>query len=654
MNEAGIINISGISESRCAPVISHIVKEERQSIVITASAGRAERLASDLSFFSRKEILVMPAEEQVFLRYEVKSQERLIGRLKALKELRAGKECVVVAPVSAVLKKMPPHRVFDSLSLKIASGGETDPATLRETLVKLGYERTDMVEGPGQFSVRGGIIDVFAPGSDDPYRIELFDTKVDSLRLLDRNTQRSARNLTYIEIPPAEHMPADKEVFQQAGKRLYREYTARIKALAKKGGEFSETASRLEKRRDELCEYIGGMTNLQVLENYLRYFYEDTEYLWDYMDGGKVIVDDPERICEFLDTMGAEIRNDFEAMLERGEVIPKDIGIFPGSEDFFRVYGRRGVYVLTPFTKRIKGADTLAGAYAVRSRQMVAFNGKMDILESELKNYAKKNYKITIIASAKEKLDNLREFVGRAGICGNILFKEGALTEGMDFPDEKVCYICENDIFPGQKIARRRRKKTAPGKMKPFADISKGDYVVHENHGIGRFLGIEPLTVQGEKKDYLKIKYAGNDLLYVPVEQMDIVQKYIGMDSASPRLNTLSGCEWKMAKAKAKAAVSEMAEGLLDLYAKRKIKEGYAFEKDSAWQREFEDSFPYAETEDQLRCIEEIKKDMEKPSAMDRLLCGDVGFGKTEVAARAIFKCVTDGKQAAIDRKSVV
>lgn len=646
----GIINISGISESRCAPIISDILKEEGQSLIVTATQTRANRLASDLSFFSEKEILVLPAEDQVFLRYEAKNHDQLIERLKILKALRTGHNCIVIAPVSAAVKKITPHRNFENASLKISLGDEADLSALKETLVKLGYERMELVDTRGQFSIRGGIIDIFTPDADHPYRVELFDTEVDSIRSFDIDTQRSMENLKYIEIFPAEQMLADKTVFNDGAANLHREYTAQIKRLLKKGADFAEAAEHLEKRRDELCEYIRNVSNLQLLENYLHYFYDDTEYLWDYMDGGTVIVDDPDRICEYLDARTAEVKDDFQVFLERGQVVPKDMELVSGKEDFYKIYGKETVYVLTPFAKAIKGAETLSEVRSIQSRQMVAFGGRMELLESELKEYARKQYRITIVASSKERIENLKEFTDRIGLFEKILFAEGTLSAGMDFPEAKICYISENDIFTGQKLQRknRKKKKSKSEKIQSFSDMRSGDFVVHENHGIGKFLGIEQLTVQGEQKDYLKIKYAGNDMLYVPVEQMDMIQKYIGSDGAAPKIHKLSGGDWKVTKAKAKAAIAQMAQELLQLYAQRKMQKGYAFSEDTVWQKEFEDAFPYTETDDQLRAIEEIKEDMERPAAMDRLLCGDVGFGKTEVAARALFKCIADGKQAAV------
>lgn len=668
MAKKGIINISGISESRTAYIAQEICKEEGQSIIVVASELRAKRLASDLSFFASKNVYALPAEDEVFLRYEAKNNDRLIERLKILKALRTGEDCIVVAPVSAAIKKITPHSSFEENSLKIKQGDDIEITEIRDRLVAMGYDRTDIVDSRGQFGIRGGIIDVFTPDANDPYRIELFDTEVDSIRTFDLDTQRSIENLKYIEIYPAEQVMVDKDQYEVAASRLFKEYTAQAGKLDRAGQKAKdkeaaeglddtesrrlfEAAANLTKRRDELCEYIRNVSNIQLLENYLQYFYDETEYLWDYMEDGTLIVDDPERIYEFLDTRSAELKEDFKVLLERGQIVPKDTELISDKTDFLKLYKEPLVYVISPFPKAIKGIDTYTELYNIQSRQMITFNGHMDLLETELKNYVKKNYMVYIVAGARERLDNLKEFCERAGIETNVIFKEGTLTAGMDFPEEKLCYISENDIFAAHKSGAKKRAgkaKTKGQKIQSFADMKKGDFVVHENHGIGKFLGIEQLNVQGEKKDYLKIKYAGNDMLYVPVEQMDIVQKYIGGDGVSPRINKLSGGEWKVTKAKAKAAIATMAKELLDLYASRSMEKGHSFGKDTVWQQEFEDSFPYTETADQLQSIAEIKEDMEKPVAMDRLLCGDVGFGKTEVAARAMFKCLAEGKQAAV------
>ena len=643
-----MIGISGVSESRAVPIISDIIDREGQSLIITSGTMRAEKLASDLSFFSNREIFVLPAEEQVFLKYEAKNHDTLLERLRVLKELRTNPDAVVIVPSSAAVKKMMPHSLFESSKLKLKTGEDLDIEEFKSAMVVMGYERMEIVEGRGEFSVRGGIIDIFTPDSDNPYRIELFGTEIDSMRSFDADTQRSIENINEIEIYPAEELLADKSVFERALSRIKGSYDAQIKNFEKRGDEYLDACEKLEQRKNELCEYVQNVSNVQLLENYVHYFYDEYEYIWDYMTGGTVIVEDPDRIYEHLDLREQEIKRDLEVLLESGRAVSEDSALITGRKDFYKIYEQESVYVITPFQKRIDGIETYTKLEKIVSRQVPGFNGRMEYFESELRRYIDSSYDVTICVSSKERLENLKGFVERCGLLTKVKFREGSLSAGMDFPEEKICYISDNDIFSGYKAARKRRKKSKGQQIQSFSDIKSGDFVVHENHGIGKFIGIEQLTVQNEKKDYLKIKYAGDDMLYVPVEQMDIVQKYIGSDGNAPKINKLSGGEWKLTKAKAKAAIAEMAQELLEMSAKRKMQKGHAFEKDTVWQREFEDAFEYQETDDQLSSIEEIKAVMEKAEPMDRLLCGDVGFGKTEVAARALFKCVSDGMQAAV------
>ena len=279
---------------------------------------------------------------------------------------------------------------------------------------------------------------------------------------------------------------------------------------------------------------------------------------------------------------------------------------------------------------------------------MTSYAGHLDVLENDLKRIADGKNRVVISASSDERQQTIDDFVANIGLADKIQVVQGSLSMGMVFPEEKLYIISDKDIFNSTRIGKKRHKTNRSQKMQSFSDFKTGDYVVHENHGIGKFLGIQALEVQGEQKDYLKIKYSGTDLLYVPVEQMDIVQKYIGSEGIAPKVSKLSGDEWKVAKTRAKLAIAEMTEELIKLYADRKASKGYAFSKDTVWQKEFEAYFSYQETDDQLTSIAEIKKDMESNLPMDRLLCGDVGYGKTEVAARAIFKCISEGKQAAM------
>ena len=653
MKTKGMINITGAAESRVAPVMARILKDEAkgQCLVVVSSYIRAKRLATDLSFFVDKTIYVLPPEEG-FIRYEAKNHDQLLERLKILKALRAGEDCIVVAPATGAIRKLPPRETFDNSALKLSRGEDINLEEVREKLIFMGYERVPLVDARGQFSIRGSIIDVFTADGDNPYRVELFDTEIDSIRSFDLDTQRSLENLKYIQVCQAEQILKDRELFQKAAARIRQAYAGQIRKYS--GEELSEgekeRGRNLLQRRDQLIEFAENCMNLQQLENFLYYFYDETEYIWDYMEQPVVIIDDPSRVYETLEVRDRETSEDFKTLLERGQAVPSDLKHFSSKQDYLKLYQRDRAYLFTPFQKTIKGLDSLVEIRNVVSKPTLVFNGKMDLLESEIKSYLKRSYKVTLVCANEERVSNMEEFLDRAGLLSRVWVKLGNLTGGIDFPEEKFCYIWDGDIFgtPRKKKRKKKHGHSMGQPIKSFADMQKGDFVVHENHGIGKFMGIQQLTVQDVKKDYLKIKYSGQDILYVPVDQMDIIQKYVGADTASPKLNKLAGSEWKTTKAKAKAAIANMAKELLELSAARQMERGYAFSPDTVWQKEFEDSFPYNETDDQLRCIEEIKADMEKDVAMDRLLCGDVGFGKTEVAARAMFKCAAEGKQVAV------
>ncbi|MBQ9930749.1 MAG: transcription-repair coupling factor, partial [Firmicutes bacterium] len=359
------------------------------------------------------------------------------------------------------------------------------------------------------------------------------------------------------------------------------------------------------------------------------------------------MVDDPDRVRELLELRDKEGAEDFKALMERGEAAPADADLFLTERHLSGIYRGRRAFVFTPFQKQIRGISSLDSSIHIVSKQPPVFNGRMDFLEKELKRYVKLRYRILLVCSTEERRENLQNFIDRCDLTGRVFADTGNLTGGMEFPDEKLVILSDKDIFVTTK--RKRTKSSREGApIKAFTDIRKGDFVVHESHGIGKFEGVEQLTVQGIRSDYLKVRYAGEDMLYIPVDQMDLIQKYVGAEGIAPRINKLSGGEWKKTRAKTKAAIKDMAAELLALSAARKMEVGYAFPSDSLWQKEFEDLFPYEETDDQLRCVQEIKRDMEKAYPMDRLLCGDVGYGKTEVAARAIFKCLAEGKQAAL------
>ena len=653
--DKGINHYSGVSESRVAKVAGDIInKHQGKGFIVVSSLSRAKSMAKDLSFFVRKNIFVLPEDETSFLRYEAKSREDLWKRMTAIKAILGTEEAIIIAPISACLKKLPPKEHYKNRKIYLQRGVEYEFTQLGEQLIRLGYERLPMINNPGQFSIRGSILDIFSPDAEEPYRVEFNDQEVESIRTFEPETQRSIEHLKAITVYPATQMPVDIAEFQRVAQKIDEEYQGYIEKLKK---EDSHLSKELGKRKEQLIESIQEGRNPQTVENYLEYFYPTATYMWDYLDENDIIlVDDPERIYQEAKIIEEESSEELEVLLSMGRAIPKDRRRIKDPQIFID-FLRNGAeeeckpryHVFTPFSKGIPGVDKTSRLLEIKSRQGPSYNGSLKSFAQDVRDYDNRGYRIVIACSTEERIQNLKELLEEDGLRDRISFELGTLSSGMEFPEEKLLILWDGDIFVTSKQRKSKKGRTKEGEaIKAFTDLQKGDFVVHESHGVGKFIGMEQLTVEGSKKDYLKIKYAGEDILYIPVEQMDFIQKYIGSEGAAPKINKMSGSEWKRTKANAKAAILDMAKELLEISATRKALPGYAFGPDTPWQREFEEQFPFEETDDQLRCIQEIKDDMERPEAMDRLLCGDVGFGKTEVAARAVFKSIAEGKQAAI------
>ncbi len=646
---------TGVSESRVAKVAGDIINNHQvKGFIVVSSLSRAKSMAKDLSFFVDKNIFVLPEDETSFLRYEAKSREDLWKRMAAMKAILGEEDAIIIAPISACLKKMPPKEHYKERKIKLQRGEEYEFSQLGQQLVRLGYERLPMVNDPGQFSIRGSIVDIFSPDAEEPYRIEFNDEEVESIRTFETDSQRSSEHLKSITVYPATQMPVDTGEFYGVAKKIEEEYEEYIRNSEKQD---SHRIRELEKRKEQLVESIQEGKNPQTVENYVEYFYPSATYLWDYLENEDIImIDDPQRIYQEAMVIQEQSSEELDVLISMGRAIPKDRIRIKNPQifmDFLREGSEVGpggtYYIFTPFSKKIPGVEKIAQLIEINSRQGPSYNGSLETFAEDVKDYDKRNYEIIIACATEERIQNLKELLQREGLGDRVSFKLGNLSSGMEFPDEKLLILWDGDIFVTPKQRKTKRGRVKEGEaIKAFTDLQKGDFVVHESHGVGRFIGMDQLTVEGSKKDYLKIKYAGEDILYIPVEQMDFIQKYIGSEGRPPKINKMSGSEWKRTKANAKAAILDMARELLEISATRIALPGYSFGPDTPWQKEFEDQFPFEETDDQLRCVQEIKDDMEKPQSMDRLLCGDVGFGKTEVAARAVFKAVAEGKQAAI------
>lgn len=640
-----IINHTGISGSRTAYMLAEGIKERHKLLAVVSSGQAASRLADDLVFYMPGlKTIVLPEEEDVHVLYEARDRSALVRRIQALASLtgstgktdpETGEGMVaVIAPVSSALKLTEcPERFLNSV-IRIGIGTRIDPHDLRKKLSEAGYQPAAVTESPGEFTARGGILDVFSPAMETAARIEFFDDEIDSIRTFDSETQRSLESLSEIVIYPAAEFIPNNEEKEKALAAVMKEYDRMIRRYKKEHAHPDVADGRIdavEANRGRIKDIFETSTGSQLYADLLPYFDVKKCRLWDYAYGAAVAVCDPASVMS---------------------VLPESAD----KEDFYDIYkgcsgvsSKRRVDIYTPFPESVDGVDKFDSIDNVKSRQIAPFNGHIELFASEIGRFASAGYKVIIAAGTEERNERVREYLDIADVIGDISYKSGSLSGGFVMEDDKVCYISENDIFSGSfKKPRRKAKKKSSKDSIRFSDLHKGDYVVHEAHGIGRFEGIKPVTADGTTRDYLLIRYAGSDMLYIPTEQLDVIQKYIGNSGNAPALSRLSGGSWKRTRERAKKAAMEIAEDLIKLYAKRQAEGGYAFGEDSVWQTEFEDAFPYTETDDQLRATEEIKEDMMKPLPMDRLLCGDVGYGKTEVAARAIFKCVSEGKQAAL------
>nr|AGF93493.1 transcription-repair coupling factor [uncultured organism] len=550
-----------------------------------------------------------------------------------------------------------PADLFSQYSMRLKTGDEIDITDMRETLNVLGYEREEMVEQFQQFSVRGGIIDIYSVTRDRPCRIELFGDEIDSIRVFDPNTQRSIEEIEEIVIPPAREIILFPERINDQLAVIKKDYEEAVERLKKIGNE--EEAEYLEEKSSEALEKLTEFEKFPGYEQFMPYFFEDLNTVFDYVDENTLLfLDNPEKIKQRVASFTHEINETQSTLLEQGSIILSYADNFPTQHQFLQELGDfRGA----TFTDAFQEGDFLLSPQAeftYSTKGVEPYHGQLELLVERLMEL-KGNYKVVITLNSDNKVERIGDYLRENNLPAveetnslkenHIVVTSGSFSEGFIFEDIKLAVFTEKEVIGNQQKKKRQTSIIEEGvEISSLNELNPGDYVVHENHGIGKYMGVKTLEIQNRHQDYLVLKYADEDKLYVPTDKVNLVQKYIGTDSKPPKLYSLGSSEWKKVKQRVKNSVKEMAIGLLELYAERETVEGYAFSEDTVWQREFEDSFPYEETPDQMNAIEEVKKDMEDPTPMDRLLCGDVGYGKTEVAIRAAFKAAMDGKQTAV------
>ena len=647
---------SGLSAVHRAHFAAGIRQElNRPVVVVCADEGEAERMARDLAALSGEEVRTLSAREFTFHNAAVVSRQYEHRRLSTLRALAAGECPLLVCTVESILQRTIPKTLLTQAAQVLRMGERHDLGELAGTLTAAGYTRCEQVEGVGQFALRGGILDFFSPAHPKPVRVEFFGDEIDAMGLFDPDTQRRIENLGAAEIlPAAEVLPQ----FTPGGYGGLLEGLDRLISQAKRRKGNETLVQTLEEDRERLA----ASTAFPAMDRYIALIYPVMATAADYFpEDAVVVLSESPRVAERGKSYLWQLGEDAKALMERGELAGELADFARTFEELTEVLADWPVCYLDAFTssRYPQRPRTLLN---LLTKQLPSYGASLETAVSDLAHYVSDGFRTVVLVSSEQRALNLQALLREQKMTtavdfqlhelpgyGKAVIAVGGLTAGMEYPVGRFAVLTEGQSLLGKR--RRSKPVTNRQKLGSYADLSPGDLVVHEHHGVGRFLEMTKMTVDGVQKDYVKIAYAGADVLYVPATQLDLVSKYIGSgeDAQETRkLSRLGGTDWEKAKTRAKKAVKDLAKGLIQLYAERQRQPGFAFSPDSPWMKEFEDEFEYAETDDQLRCIAEIKQDMEQARPMDRLLCGDVGYGKTEVAFRAIMKCVLDGKQAAI------
>ena len=647
---------SGLSAVHRAHFAAGIRQElNRPVVVVCADEGEAERMARDLAALSGEAVRTLSAREFTFHNAAVVSRQYEHRRLSTLRALAAGECPLLVCTVESILQRTIPKTLLTQAAQVLRMGERHDLGELAGTLAAAGYTRCEQVEGVGQFALRGGILDFFSPAHPKPVRVEFFGDEIDAMGLFDPDTQRRIENLGAAEIlPAAEVLPQ----FTPGGYGGLLEGLDRLISQAKRRKGNETLVQTLEEDRERLA----ASTAFPAMDRYIALIYPVMATAADYFpEDAVVVLSESPRVAERGKSYLWQLGEDAKALMERGELAGELADFARTFEELTEVLADWPVCYLDAFTssRYPQRPRTLLN---LLTKQLPSYGASLETAVSDLAHYVSDGFRTVVLVSSEQRALNLQALLREQKMTtavdfqlhelpgyGKAVIAVGGLTAGMEYPVGRFAVLTEGQSLLGKK--RRSKPVTNRQKLGSYADLSPGDLVVHEHHGVGRFLEMTKMTVDGVQKDYVKIAYAGADVLYVPATQLDLVSKYIGSgeDAQETRkLSRLGGTDWEKAKTRAKKAVKDLAKGLIQLYAERQRQPGFAFSPDSPWMKEFEVEFEYAETDDQLRCIAEIKQDMEQARPMDRLLCGDVGYGKTEVAFRAIMKCVLDGKQAAI------
>ncbi|WP_263707912.1 transcription-repair coupling factor [Shouchella tritolerans] len=656
-NEMNEQLLTGLTGSARTVVSAALFRETgRSQLVVTHNLYQAQKIYEDLvELLDEDTVYLYPVNELISAEIAVASPEMKAQRLDLLNALVQDFKGIVVAPLAGIRRLLPPKALWQSSQLQLKTGDDIgDLEEFIKNFVTMGYRRSDMVSAPGEFSVRGGIVDLYPLTKEHPLRIELFDTEVDSMRYFSLETQRSEGMIDEVTIGPAQEVLLHHQHYSHGAKLLEEKYEATLKKVASK-----QTRDKLQEHIPFEIAQLKQSATFEGMYKYMSLYYETPQSLLSYMpENAFVWVDEMNRVKEMAEHLQKEEAEWHTAMLEQGSIVH---GTQLSLDALARLQQAPQPVLYTSLFQKQVPSTKPEQIINLSCKSMQNFHGQMDLLTSEVNRWLSNDYTVLFIAGTEDRANrlalNLEDEKIDAHLIeaitdltpGKVQIYTGHLHTGFELSEQKLVVVTEEEVFSKRaKRPKRRQKLSNAERIKSYSELAVGDLVVHTNHGVGKYLGVETLEINGVHKDYLNLRYAGNDKLYVPVEQIDQVQKYVGTEEKDPKIYALGGSDWKKVKKKVQSSVEDIADDLIKLYAEREASVGHRFSPDGPEQAEFESSFPYQETEDQLRAIKEIKEDMEKQRPMDRLLCGDVGYGKTEVAIRAAFKAIMDGKQVAI------
>ena len=642
--------LTGLTGSTISLFALETLKQSNKKVLIVENTNfHANKIYDDLNLLDSEHVHLFPVEESISTELATSSPDELSQRIDSLSFLVSDEPGILVTSVAGLEYELSAKALFENAQLKIEVNEEYDLEDLNREFVQMGYVKDKLVAKPGDFAIRGDIVDIYPLNVDDPIRIDFFGNQVEKIKYFDTETQRSMAELDKVEILPAKDRIVTDQQVADGLKKLQKSYQKQLDSTDDK-----DTKENLEISFGQTVEELSEGMRPENIGRIADYIFEHPSNLIDYLDSKDIIIfNEYNRLIEQSNDNSAENQSWLASQLEFGKALPEQ----KIRQEFMDVIGedKHAQIYLSAFQQGM-GHIRLDQLQNVSVRSMQQFFSQMPLLKSEVERWQKQKYTVILAISNDKRINAINETLIDFGIKATLTTNDKVITDqtqimnaslssGFEMPEEKLAIITEKELFNRQPKKRRHQTLANAERLKSYNELKPGDYVVHVNHGIGKFIGMQTMEVDGKHQDYITIEYRDDGRLFIPVTQLDMVQKYVSAEGKSPRVNKLGGNEWQKTKRKVQSNIEDIADDLIDLYAKREAEKGFAFPKDDQMQHDFDNAFPYPETPDQLRSVDEIKRDMEKPHPMDRLLVGDVGFGKTEVALRAAFKAVEAGKQ---------